>query len=399
MLSVSEALQQIKLHVPRRATVRMSLRNAQGFVLAEDILSPIHFPDVRQAAVDGYGVSLAEINVAGNTGTFLVQEIIQAGSTEDVVLQPNYCVRIFTGAMVPLGVDCVVMQEYCTRDEQGRIVIPKQYLTAQANIRAVASQCEKGDRLLQAHTTLTPGGISLLASVGIHEVFVFSKPVIGILPTGKELVQPGAERLPGQVFESNSWSLSAGLQQLQLAYQLYNVVDDELDTLAKQIAVALEQCDVLLITGGVSVGDYDFVLEACKLNKVQTLFHKVKQRPGKPLYFGKTERNILFGLPGNPASVLSCFYLFVYPALRQCMGADRFGLTAIPLPLLADFNKKAGLTFFLRGELKWEGVHIPSGQESYKMNAFAKADCIIELDEEREVYTKGEMVKVYLLPS
>lgn len=399
MLSVSEALRHIQHVAVSPETQTMLLKHALGFVVAEDIRAPINFPDVRQSAVDGYGFTIPLPRTHQQAHTFTLQDIIQAGSTQDVILKPQHSVRIFTGAKVPDAVNCIVMQEYVVKENDERITIPQEYLIELANIRPIASQCKQGDVLLRKGVMLTPGAMALLASVGIHEMNVFKKPRVGIMATGKELIALGNAILPGQVYESNTLSLSAALQQIHIPFTLFSTVDDNLESLSQQINVALQQCDVLLITGGVSVGDYDFVLEACTKNKVEQVFHKVKQRPGKPLYFGKKDSQFVFGLPGNPASVLSCFYMFVYPMLMRMSGNTATGLTALQLPLVEAVKKKAGLTFFLRGKLSEHGVQIPSGQESYKMTAFAEADCIISLEENREAYQAGEFVKVYLLPS
>ncbi|HEY5772972.1 MAG TPA: molybdopterin-binding protein, partial [Chitinophagaceae bacterium] len=165
------------------------------------------------------------------------------------------------------------------------------------------------------------------------------------------------------------------------------------DTLKK----ALQQSDVVLLTGGISVGDYDFVLQAATECGVEKLFHKIKQRPGKPLYFGKRENKLVFGLPGNPSSVLTCFYQYVIPALVK-LSKREIGLITIKVPLAKVFQKNTGLTHFLKGFYDGKTVAPLDAQESYRLSSFAKANCLIQIDEDITSLKEGELVNVYLFP-
>jgi molybdopterin molybdotransferase len=198
------------------------------------------------------------------------------------------------------------------------------------------------------------------------------------------------------VYESNSFSLRAALRQAQITDISVFDADDELSVLQSVLENALQVSDVVLLTGGVSVGDYDFVLEASRLCGIEKLFHKVKQRPGKPLYFGRKAAKLVFGLPGNPSSVLSCFYQYVLPAL-EALSHKKNTIKTVSAKLSRSYSKAAGLTHFLKGLYK-DGIASPlNAQESFRLSSFAQANCLICLEEERADYAEGEMVEVYLL--
>ncbi len=191
--------------------------------------------------------------------------------------------------------------------------------------------------------------------------------------------------------------MTAALQQLHIVSVTFRQVDDDIDLLEEAITDAL-QYDLVLLTGGVSVGDYDYVAQALERCQVQKLFHKVKQRPGKPLWFGTKESSVVFGLPGNPSSVLTCFYEYVVPAIEKML-ALKDPFIAIERKILrGDYTKQPGLQHFLKGKLGNDGVTILDGQESYRMRSFALADCLVLLPEEETIFTKGDLVEVHVLP-
>jgi len=236
--------------------------------------------------------------------------------------------------------------------------------------------------------------IGYLAGMGIKELSVIRKPKVGIIITGNELVQPGNALLPGQVYESNSFALKACLQKQQIRNILLYHVKDNLEATQQTISKALSENDVLLITGGVSVGDYDFVAGACIQQGVQKLFHGVKQKPGKPLFFGRKGEVLVFGLPGNPSSVLSCYQQYVILALNKITGfqitENKFARLEIP------FEKKPPLTLFLKGFYESGTVQILPAQASYQLSAFVTANCWVELIEEENYFDKDQLVKIHL---
>jgi molybdopterin molybdotransferase len=276
------------------------------------------------------------------------------------------------------------------------LIIDDELLKQGTNVRPVGSEIKAGELALAKESFLSPAAIGFLAGIGIVEVSVYLDPVISIIVTGKELQQPGKSLQYGQVYESNSFMLKAALEQLNITGVKIIWADDNLETLKAILADALLQSNMVLLTGGISAGDYDFVLQAATECGVQQLFHKVKQRPGKPLYFGMTESQPVFGLPGNPSSVLTCFYEYVIPVLEKISRKER-GIKKMKVPLAKTFRKAAGLTHFLKGYYDGKTVLHLDAQESYRLSSFAKANCLIQIDEDVTVCEEGEIVEVHLL--
>jgi molybdopterin molybdotransferase len=222
-------------------------------------------------------------------------------------------------------------------------------------------------------------------------------PKVVIIVTGKELQKPGSELTFGQIYESNSYSLSAALKLEGITEISIVQADDDLEILTRILESALLKNDVILLTGGVSVGDYDFVLAASKACNIQQIFHKVKQKPGKPLFFGTKGEQLIFGLPGNPSSVLSCYYNYVLPAIKKLSSKEN-SVKEIKVTLTHDYQKPAGLTHFLKGNYS-DGKTTPlNAQESFRLSSFAQANCLICLDETQQEFKAGQTVDILLLP-
>jgi molybdopterin molybdotransferase len=255
MISVAQAKHLIDQNTSFTQTIVVDLYQANGYASANNILSPIDFPSFRQSAMDGYAIRFEDWN---QINTFFVEQEIQAGNNaENINLNKGEAIRIFTGAHMPDDADTVVMQEHCTRIEN-HIQITNPDLKQGNNVRDIGSQTKKGELVLTKGSTIHAGTAGLLAGLGIHQIEVLQKPSCIILTTGKELKKPGDELIKGQIYESNSYALYHGLSQLQINQIEIVSVDDDLDSITKAIHQALHQADILLITGGVSVGDYDF---------------------------------------------------------------------------------------------------------------------------------------------
>lgn len=391
MISVEEASRLITENTTMMPVKKMPLTLAAGLVLAEDVVAPQSIPAYPQSSMDGYAFAFD-----GSNKAFRVVGEMPAGSHENITVEKGTAVRIFTGAAVPAGADTVVMQEK-VRIENGLLLIEQDNLKVGDNVRPVGSEIMQGALALKQGDVLTPAAIGFLAGIGLGAVKVYTKPVVSIIVTGNELQHPGKPLQYGQVFESNSFTLLAALQQMHLTDVVVYQSPDNLDALQQLLHKALEQSDVVLLTGGVSVGDYDFTLQAFEACGVNTIFHKIKQKPGKPLLFGTKGKQLLFGLPGNPSSVLTCFYRYVVPALEQMM--QRPASIKKQTGILAhDFQKAAGLTHFLKGSFDGEMVQLLTGQESYKLHSFAKANCLAVLPEEITALKAGDQVDLYLLP-
>ncbi|HPA21948.1 MAG: molybdopterin molybdotransferase MoeA [Chitinophagaceae bacterium] len=387
MISVAEAKRKIIENCPAPKIIQVPLAGAGGFVLAENLFAPMDAPHYNQSAMDGYAFAYNDWD--RKSGLDVIGEV-QAGNTFKAGIKPMQALRIFTGAAVPPSADTVVIQENVQR-EDNVIFIKDPNLLKGNNVRIAGSQTKKADLVLQKGHLLTPASIALLAGLGISYVHVFSLPSVSIIATGKELLKHGECLVEGKIYESNSFGLNAVLHQMGIFPSSIQIVDDNETEICRAINNQLH-VDILLITGGVSVGDYDFVIAALKKCAVKTIFHKVKQKPGKPLFFGTCNQSLVFGLPGNPASVLTCFYEYVAEAIK-CYTQNQF-FNISWMPLSKSFSKKAGLTFFLKGKIFHNKIEILDSQESYKMNSFALADGIIELEEPKEKFEQNEMVRV-----
>ncbi|MEO5684496.1 MAG: molybdopterin molybdotransferase MoeA [Chitinophagaceae bacterium] len=387
MISVAAAKKIIHDNMFTRPVVNMPLNDAAHLQLAADLYSPVDSPAYPQSSMDGYAFAYADWrwkNILSITGE------MQAGAKVSFSLLPGQAARIFTGAPLPTGADTVVMQEKVSA-VNNELTILDENLQAGGNVRLTGSAIKTGELALEKNSFLSPGAIGFLAGMGISHVPVFAPPIVSIIVTGKELQQPGNALQFGEVYESNSYALQAALNQLQVKNVRVYSADDELGLVKQVLDDALAGSDMVLLTGGVSVGDYDFVVQAAEACGVIQLFHKIKQRPGKPLYFGRKENKLVFGLPGNPSSVLSCFYEYVTPALKA-------GLPALRVPLAKSCIKPAGLTHFLKAWYDGESVMPLDAQESYRMSSFAKANCLIQLDEETTICKAGDLTTIHLLP-
>ena len=391
MITVAEAKNLISSHIIPLAPVQLNLEQACGHILAKDVYASCDIPAFRQSSMDGYALKFAdhenELQLIGE---------MAAGTSDSFVLNGGETSRIFTGAPLPEGADTVVMQEKISL-RNGKITLQDKNLQQGSNVRNQGSEIKAGELAMAKGSLLSPAAIGFLAGIGSTVLDVYPMPKISIIVTGKELQQPGLQLNFGQVYESNSYSLSAALKLEGIVQVKIFQADDELSILTSVLQTALKDSDVVLLTGGVSVGDYDFVIEASRRCDVEEVFHKVKQKPGKPLFFGKKDRQLIFGLPGNPSSVLSCYYNYVLPAINQLAQKEN-AVKEINAVLTTAYQKPAGLTHFLKGSYVDGKVSLLSAQESFRLSSFAQANCLICLNEIQEFFSAGDMVKVMLLP-
>ncbi|HTJ10606.1 MAG TPA: gephyrin-like molybdotransferase Glp [Dinghuibacter sp.] len=391
LISVDEALALIRDLVTPLSPVWQA--PAVGRVLADDVYAPIDLPGWPQASMDGYAFAWESHAVSGPDVARRPLRIIgevPAGAAPDFTLGPGEAARIFTGAMMPSGADTLVIQERVTV-MGNRLTIEDAALQPGANVRPAGSEIPRGALALPRGHVLNPASIGFLASLGLEKAMIHPAPRVGLITTGNELTPPGEPLQPGRVYESNSFALKAALEQTGTPLTVHRLAPDEPAALEAIIRQALGATDVLLLTGGVSVGDYDFVARALDACKVQSIFHGVRQRPGKPFYFGVWEKMPVFGLPGNPSSVLTCFYVYVLEALGKGLRTER-------LALAKPYRKAGGLTHFLKGAAEGGAVEPLGAQESYRMSTYARANCLIRLPEEGSDFAEGTLVDVYPLP-
>ncbi len=393
LINVADAKKIISETTSVLAPANLALQQAAGLTLAEDLYSSMDIPAFPQSSMDGYAFSFNDWKQ--NKKLEIVGEVA-AGSNEVFTLAPGNAVRIFTGAAVPPGTDTVVMQEKI-KTVNGELIIEDDTIQVGNSVRPKGSEIKAGALALEKGSVLSPAAIGFLAGIGIADVKIYPDPSISIILTGNELQQPGKPLQHGQVYESNSFSLKAVLKQLYINNVEVFYATDKPEIVTSTLEKALQQSDVVLLTGGISVGDYDFVLQAATECGIEKLFHKVKQRPGKPLYFGKKNNKLVFGLPGNPSSVLTCFYQYVIPALEK-LSNKKPVLKIIQAPLSKPFQKNTGLTHFLKGIYNGKAATPLDAQESYRLSSFATANCLIQIEEEITSLKEGELVDVYLLP-
>lgn len=388
MIQVNEALTIVAENSSKMPLQKKVVSKALGYVLAETVYSPIAMPPFRQSAMDGYAFIHSEKQ------QYDVVNSSQAGDHSNIKLKSNEAIRIFTGAFVPDDADTVVMQEHVMANENSILItkMPEQF----ANVRAKGEQINKGEVVFEANTLITPAAIGFLACLGITEITVYRKPKVAILVTGNELVKPGKKLPKGKIYESNSVMLQAALQTIGINKTKVLKVKDNLKATKKALKKILVKYDVVLISGGISVGDYDFVKEALLENGVEELFYKINQKPGKPMFFGKKSETLVFALPGNPASSLTNFYIYVYPAIKNRMGFSDIHLPKLVRKLNAGISNTSGKTLFLKASYDETHVTALDGQSSAMLNTFATANSLLIVPDDVQTLKKEQFVT--LLP-
>lgn len=390
LVSVEQARALIAASISRVQTVTKELMFSTGLAIAEDIFSPLDLPAFDQSSMDGYAIYAEDIKK-----TLPIQGVVPAGHAQPETLHRNHAMRIFTGAPLPTGSDTIVMQEKVIVHSNG-IVISDPYIEKGTHVRKRGSEINKDELVVKKGTVITAPVAGLLASIGINSVKVYPRLSVSVISTGNELQDPGQPLEAGKVYESNNWFLRAALQQYADPLVSGGYLDDSLEIMEPVLSLNIDHYDLIIISGGVSIGDYDFVRQAADQAGVQCIFHRVKQKPGKPLYFGTKGNKVIFGLPGNPASVISCFYEYVLPAIHYMLHLPEQKLVSATLK--NDFKKVKGLTQFLKAYFAEGEVEILEAQESYRLRSFATANCLVTLNENRLEYKKGEMATVRLLP-
>lgn len=392
MIEFEKAIEILQQHcVDERKIITVAIQEALGFYVAKDILAPIDIPSFDNSAMDGYAVFYEE-----NRNVYHLIAEVKADAQEESTLQKSEAARIFTGAPVPLGADTVVKQEICELKD-GILSFDHFQVKPKMNVRYRGSQNKKGDMILKKGTKITATVASLLASVGIEKVEVFKKTKIGIIVTGNELQKVGEPLKFGQVYNSNEIFLTHFLSELGISNVLTFLVKDNYEILFKTTQAALSQCDHLIFTGGISVGDYDFVRDIMSQLEVKTLFYKVKQKPGKPLFVGKKSNQWLFALPGNPGSVISCAQIYVKPVLETIIGANSGFNNKLQLPISEDFTNKQDLTLFLKVTINNGLCTILKNQESFNLISFNEADAIVRIPPLGVLEKNKSLVDVYLI--
>ncbi|MDF0705905.1 MAG: gephyrin-like molybdotransferase Glp [Bacteroidota bacterium] len=387
MVTIEEALRIIEDQNISLKSESKPLEGALGFALSTNTVSPFDVPEFDNSAMDGYALCglYQEYQLVGE---------VAAGDSKDIKLQDGEAVRIFTGAKVPNNATAVMMQEK-TSVTDSTLFLDEMPKVGQ-NIRKRGGQLTEGQTVFEKGHILNPPSLALMGSLGLSQLEVFSRPRVNIITTGNELVKPGEPKTEGQIYESNSYAISGALEQFGFQHHQKTQIRDDFEATKAGIKTALESCDVLIISGGISVGDYDFVKQSLDDNGVNELFYKVFQKPGKPLYFGRKDNQFVFALPGNPASSLTCFYVYVLPLLQKLSGYGSYGLASYQFPIKHAYENRFGRPSFLKATVVDGKVEILDGQGSSMIQSMAKGNALAFVDD-GEVLKEGDLVRCKLI--
>ena len=391
MLSFKKALEFVLDSAVQLEAERIEFDSALGRLLAEDVRSDMDIPPFNKSAMDGYACRRADL---GNELTVI--ETISAGAIPQKNIESNQCSKIMTGAMVPDGVDCVVMIEYVEQasDNAIRFVGEK---TAD-NICRKAEDIKAGDVVLEKGVKLEPQHIAVLASVGSTQPLVVKRPEVAVIATGSELVDPQCKPGASQIRNTNSFQLAAQIERMGAVATSYGIAGDTAEQIDSVFKKAISQSDVVIVSGGVSVGDYDFVPGIFKQNNVNMLFEKIAIKPGKPTVFGTSGKKYCFGLPGNPVSTFVLFEILVKPFLYKLMGHDYEPLN-IQMPLgVPLISKKAKRQRWLPVAITDKGTVQPVEYHgSAHINSLCATDGLVSMDIGVSKIEKGTAVTIRLI--
>lgn len=389
MISTSEAFSILENLDYSKRVVELSVLEARNHVLAETVFSPINMPPFRQATMDGFALFLHD------SLSYEIVGEVKAGDFFTTELKSGQAVKIFTGAAVPNSAQAVIqIEKVIVTDFDLKL---EENIKPETNVRQLGAQISKDAVALEEGTLLNPAAIGFLTGLGFTKVKVYQKPTIGIVVTGNELVSAGEILSDGKVYESNAIMLQTALFDANFNKISLYKVNDDFENTKNILEQAIYQNDVVLISGGISVGDYDFVGKALESLEVETLFYKVNQKPGKPLLVAKKNDKIIFALPGNPAASLTCFYVYVLPTLQRCSGISQNYGSNLKKSLSHDSAVDNPRSQFLKASIVDDAVAILSHQDSGMLNSFALANALVYLPDGKYQVFKGDKVSVYLI--
>lgn len=401
MISFDEALPLVLTLARRLPSESVPLLKSLGRVLREDIKAKHPIPPFDRSAMDGYAVRAADTESASPARPveLSVIEDIPAGRHAPKPLGPGQAARIMTGAPLPVGADAVVMVEHTQKKD--RTVQVLEPVAAGDNLALAGEDVRPGQVVLSAGTVLGPAEMGMLAAVGKTRVKVSRRPRVAVISTGDELVAPGKKLLPGRIRDANGYSLTGMALAAGAEAKFLGIARDTPEQLRGRLKRA-RGFDVVVLSGGVSVGDYDQVRNILHGEGVKQVLWKVTIKPGKPLFVGRCGRQIVFGLPGNPVSCLVTFCLFILPLLDAMQGKRRLGLVRGRARLAGDIKIKPGRRHFLRGVLTAEGlepwVTVLRDQHSGVLRSMVEANVMVDVPGEVTGLSAGTEVDIWHLP-
>ncbi len=397
---MSEALARIEKRViPVLACERLPIRECLNRVNNEAVKSPRKVPPSPNSAMDGYALAIGSL-IEGSIAELEEIGTAFAGVPYIGDCGPGQCVRIMTGALVPVGTDAVIMQEQTELSENGKVRIDANHRVGE-NIRQAGEDIEQGEIVIEAGVRLSPADLGVLASLGIAKLQVKRQPVVAFFSTGDELMPVGEPLQPGMIYDSNRYSLYGMLASLPVEIVDLGVVRDNPDSMREALANASTKADLIISTGGVSVGEADYIKPALA-DLGDTEFWKIAIKPGRPLTFGQIGNSIFMGLPGNPVAVMITFHQFVAPAIEVLSGASMKPPLLVPARSLERMRKKPGRTEFQRGvatldkDNQWQ-VGKTGKQGSGILTSMSRANCLIVLPDDNDGVEPGDMVSIQFL--
>lgn len=387
LITVEEALERVLKSKIELKVEQVNIKDAVGRVLAEEIHADRDFPPFDRVMMDGIAISFDQYKKGQRE--FSITGLQAAGTIQDKLIDTKACIEVMTGAIAPQNTDTVIPYE-SLQIKNGVAKITSEYITKGKNIHKKATDRKKDEKLIEVGVRITPAEVGVLATVGKYEISVFCQPSIAIISTGDELVD--IEDVPEghQIRKSNSLTLLGALREEGLEADLFHLKDNK-EEVEEKLRNILKNYQVLLLTGGVSKGKKDYIPEVLSELKAKTLFHRVAQRPGKPIFFGETDTSVIFGFPGNPVSAFICFYKFFKTWYRSLFNENEIDSYVL---LQEDIEFEPRLTYFVQVKLSSDNEGrlwaLPvSGHGSGDLANLLKADGFIELPAEKSSFTKG----------
>lgn len=381
-------LRTVRQHLSAPAPERVSLDQAQGRVLAEDVFADRDYPPFARSARDGFAVRAAD-----TPGRLRLIGEVRAGEHPAQAVAQGTAIEIMTGAPVPAGADSVIMVEHTSRD--GEIILIARAVPHGDNIAPRGSEMQADARVLERGIRIGPPEIALLATVGAASIHVYSRPKVAIIATGDELVEIDGNPLPHQIRNSNAVSIAAQVARAGGEPHVVGIARDTIESTREMIRQGLTY-DLLLLSGGVSAGKYDIVETVLAEFGAEFFFTRVRIQPGQPLVFGRAQERFFFGLPGNPASTMVTFEVFGRAALDLLGGQSETVLPILWSRLTCDFKHKPGLTRFLPAKLTADGAHLTPvpWHGSADVRAVAHGNALMVVDSDREHWAAGDWMRV-----
>lgn len=399
MISIEEAQKILLANLPELKTESIFFHQALGRVLAEDLTATSDIPPFDRATVDGFAVR--SIDVQNAPVDLVMSGEIRAGGGMPESLKPGEAIAIMTGAPMPPGADAVQMLEVCCASPCESRVTILQPVCPGENIAPRGREAKTGNVILESGRVIGPAETALMATFGYGKVRVYQQPKVAVLATGDELVEFDETPRPDQIRNSNAWCLAAQLRFLGIEAEYLGIARDDKDKLREKIRAGLDR-DVLIITGGVSMGEYDFVRDVFEELRVEILFSKVAIKPGKPTVFARKDDTLVFGLPGNPLSAMITFECFARPVLGRMCGIMNPELPQVKGVLLEEVGQKPGRTAFLPAWVDWtcDGWQARplDWKNSADMVGFSRANAVFIFPGTRDRLERHETVEIMLLP-